>query len=236
MSQISPARLTTAKLIEKLRGGLIVSCQALPDETLFSPEIMARLAVAAERGGAVGIRANTPVDIVAIRGATALPVIGLYKIDVTGYDVYITPHLRAAEAVAEAGADIIALDATLRPRPEGNLASFIKAVQRATGRPVLADVSTLEEGRAAQEAGAEFISTTLSGYTPYSPQQSEPDIQLVRDLARVLTVPLFAEGRIATPEQAREAMDAGAAAVIVGGAITRPQQITARFARAIAEN
>lgn len=221
-------------LADRLRGGLIVSCQALPHEPLFGAEIMARMAVAAQNGGAVGIRANSPADIAAIRVACPLPLIGLSKVEVAGFDVYITPTLADARAVAEAGADIIALDATARTRPEGgNAAGFIRQVHAATGLPVLADISTEDEALAAQEAGAAFISTTMSGYTPDSPQQIEPDLDLVRRLAGRLRVPLIAEGRIATPEQARAALDGGAWAVIVGGAITRPQQITERFARAV---
>lgn len=221
-------------LAERLRGGLIVSCQALPHEPLFGAEIMARLAVAAQNGGAIGIRANSPVDIAAIHAVCSLPLIGLSKVELPGSDVYITPTLADALAVAMAGADIIALDATARPRPEGgDAAGFIRRVQEATGHPVLADISTEDEALAAQEAGVEFVSTTMSGYTSYSPQQTEPDLALIRRLAPQMRVPLIAEGRIATPEQARAALDAGAWAVIVGGAITRPQQITERFARAV---
>ena len=194
---------------------------------------MARLAIAAEAGGAVGIRANSPADIAAIRAVTTLPLIGLSKIDVAGFDVYITPTVADALAVSDAGADVIALDATDRPHPEGTASEAITRAREATGRPILADVSTYDEALAAQDAGAAFVSTTMSGYTPYSPQQEDPDLDLVRRLAPVLTVPVIAEGRIATPEQARAALDAGAWAVIVGGAITRPQQITARFVRAV---
>jgi len=221
-------------LASRLRGGLIVSCQALPGEPLFGADLMARMALAAQSGGAVALRANSPPDIAAIREAVpGLPLIGLFKVDVPHFDVYITPTLAYSQAVARSGADIIALDATLRPHPEGTTAEFIQAVRAGTGRPVLADISTEEEGRAAQDAGADFVSTTMSGYTPYSPQQDGPDLDLVRRLAQVLTVPLIAEGRISTPEQARAALDAGAWAVVVGGAITRPQQITSRFARAL---
>jgi len=222
-----------AEIAARLRGGLIVSCQALPGEPLFGADIMARMAIAAERGGAAGIRANSPADIMAIRAVSFLPLIGLSKVDVAGFDVYITPTLADAVAVGEAGADIIALDATDRPHPEGTLASFIRRVQEATGNLVLADISTEDEALAAQDAGADFVSTTMSGYTPYSLQSVEPDLDLVRRLASILTVPLIAEGRIATPEQARAALDAGAWAVVVGGAITRPQQITERFIKAI---
>jgi len=225
--------MTSTEMADRLRGGLIVSCQALPHEALFGADIMARLAVAAQAGGAVGIRANSPADIAAIRAVTDLPLIGLSKVEVPSFDVYITPTLADALAVSEAGADIIALDATARPHPEGLIADFIRHVRAETGKSVLADISTDDEALDAQDAGADFISTTMSGYTPYSPQSGEPDLDLVRRLAAVLSVPLIAEGRVATPEQARAALDAGAWAVVVGGAITRPQQITERFARAL---
>jgi N-acylglucosamine-6-phosphate 2-epimerase len=233
ISRTSSYTLPMTDLIERLRGGLIVSCQALPGEPLFGAAMMAHMAVAAASGGAVAIRANGPADIAAIRAAVSLPIIGLWKQNMDGYAPYITPTLASAQAIADAGADIIALDATHSPHPEGTAAEFIGAVQTATGRPVLADISTEEEAVAAQDAGAEMVSTTLSGYTPYSPQLSDPDLDLVRSLSRSLTVPVLAEGRIHTPEQARSALDAGAYAVVVGGAITRPQQITARFLAAL---
>ena len=223
----------TENATASLRGGLIVSCQALPGEPLFGADIMARLASAAEAGGAAGIRANSPADIAAIRAVTELPLIGLSKVEMPGFDVYITPTLADAQAVSDAGADIVALDATNRPHPEGNFADFIGRVKAVTNKLVLADVSTDDEALRAQDAGADFVSTTMSGYTPYSPQSEEPDLELVRRLASRLTVPLIAEGRIATPAQARAALDAGAWAVVVGGAITRPQQITARFVKTI---
>ena len=223
-------------ILQQLRGGLIVSCQALPDEPLYSSEIMARMAVAAREGGAVGIRANTPVDVAAIRAAVPdLPLVGLYKVVVPGFEeVYITPRLEDVVAVAEAGADIIALDATLRAHPEGSAADLIRAAKQATGKLIMADIDNEAAALAAVEAGADVISTTLSGYTPDSPTREEPDLDLVRRLAALkLPVPVVAEGRIATPDQARAALDAGAFAVVVGGAITRPQQIARRFAQAL---
>jgi N-acylglucosamine-6-phosphate 2-epimerase len=226
-------RFTPPEIAARLRGRLIVSCQALPHEPLFGADIMARMARAAQEGGAAGLRANGPLDIAAIRAASDLPLIGLSKVDVAGYDVYITPTLGDAQAVAQAGADVIALDATDRPHPEGTAAESLKRVRAETGLPVLADIATYAEGLAAQEAGADFVSTTMSGYAPNSPQSEEPDLELVGRLAAVLSVPLIAEGRIATPEQARAALDAGAWAVVVGGAITRPQQIAARFVGAL---
>lgn len=225
----------TEAVFSRFQYGLIVSCQALPDEPLHGAAIMAAMARAAQMGGAAGIRANTPVDIAAIRAAVDLPLIGLFKEVLPGYEqVYITPTVQHALAVARAGADLIALDATAREHPGGlDAAGLIAAVRQACGKPVLADVSTFEEGLAAYQAGAEAVSTTLSGYTPYSPQQEEPDLDLVRRLAAALPVPVIAEGRILTPEQARQALEAGAFAVVVGGAITRPQLITRRFAQAV---
>jgi N-acylglucosamine-6-phosphate 2-epimerase len=192
---------------------------------------MARLAIAAESAGACAIRANTPQDIAAIRAVTRLPIIGLWKVDVPGFDVYITPRVEHARAIADAGADIVALDATDRPHPEGPVGAYIAAVRRVTGLPVLADISTFAEGVAAHDAGAELISTTMSGYTPYSPRIEGPDFELIRSLAVRFAV--IAEGRIVSPAQAREAIDAGAHSVVVGGAITRPQQIAARFTAAL---
>ena len=241
-AKVSPMPSVSARFgdlpqsLARLAGGLVVSCQALPDEPLYGSEIMARMAIAARQGGAVGIRANTPIDIAAIRAAAPdLPLVGLYKVVIENYEnVYITPRLREAMAVAEAGADIIALDATERPHPERSVAELIRLVKEKTGKLVMADISTEAEGLAAVAAGADVLSTTLSGYTPYSPQRAGPDLDLVRRLSRISPVPVIAEGRIATPEEAQAALDAGAFAVVVGGAITRPQQITKRFAEALA--
>ena len=224
-------------LLSGLRGRLIVSCQARADEPLFGAETMAKMARAAVEGGAAGIRANTPVDIAAIRSAVPhLPLIGLWKVDVPGFEsVYITPRLADAQAVADAGADLIALDATLRPHPEGSAADLIRAVKARTGKLVLADIATEADALAAVDAGADALSTTLSGYTADSPTLPGPDIELVARLVSLrLPIPVLAEGRIATPDQVHAAFAAGAFAVIVGGAITRPQSITARFAAASA--
>jgi N-acylglucosamine-6-phosphate 2-epimerase len=233
---VKPRLQRVADFVQQVRGGLIVSCQALPGEPLFGAEMMARMAVAAKQGGGVAIRANTPVDIHAIRAAVDLPIIGLYKEDIPGYPVYITPTLQHAKAVAAAGAEIIAIDATQRPRPQpGTLADFIQAIQAETDCLVLADIATYAEGLAAQAAGADLISTTMSGYTAYSPQQPGPDLALVQQLAGQLTAPLFAEGRYKTPDQVKDALAYGAVAVIVGGAITRPQEITRWFVNALTQ-
>ncbi len=227
--------MTISPLFTRIHGGLIVSCQALEDEPLHGARIMAAMARAALQGGAAGIRANSPADIAAIRAAVDLPIIGLFKENIPANPVFITPSLRHARAVAEAGADIIALDATLRPHPEGlDAAGLIRQVKAATGKPVLADVASYADGMAAWQAGADAVSTTLSGYTPESPQQEDPDFALLARLVAGLPIPVIAEGRIATPDQAARALDLGAFAVVVGSAITRPQWITRQFARRIA--
>jgi N-acylglucosamine-6-phosphate 2-epimerase len=193
---------------------------------------MAVMAVAAAQSGAVGIRANYPEDITAIRKAVKLPIIGIYKIDLPGFAVRITPTLESAVAVARAGADIIALDCTSRPHPDGlSRNEHIRLIHARTHCPVMADISTYKEGLDAQEAGADMVATTLSGYITDTPSPETPDFDLLRRLASDLNVPVVAEGRIATPEQAAEAIHLGAFAVVVGSAITRPAWITARFVK-----
>jgi len=221
------------KFIQQVENQLIVSCQALSDEALFGSDIMAKMAISVARGGARAIRANTPEDVKAIRQAVDLPLIGLYKEILPGYDVIITPMWKHAQAIAEAGADIIALDCTRRPHPEGEIRELIARIHDQTECLVMADISTCEEGLAASAAGADMLSTTLSGYTPYSPQQKEPDLELVTQLAASSPIPVIAEGRYHTPRQVRQALLNGAVSVVVGGAITRPRQITEFFIESI---
>lgn len=214
--------------------GLIVSCQALEHEPLHGSHIMARMALAAQQGGAVGIRANTPEDIRAIREMVSLPIIGIYKRDYEGSDVSITPTFEEARAIAEAGADMIALDATPRPRPNGEtLPELIRRIHDELDLPVMADCSTLEEAVEAARLGADVVSSTLAGYTPYSRKTDGPDFDLLRDMLKQVNAPVFAEGRFHSPEQVAQALAMGCYAVVVGGAITRPQEITARFAAAV---
>jgi N-acylglucosamine-6-phosphate 2-epimerase len=190
---------------------------------------MVAMAKAAQIGGAIGIRANGIADVSAIKKAIDLPVIGINKRLTPGFDVFITPALSDALAVWQAGADIIAIDGTRRPRPDDlTLAETIRELH-AKGVAVMADISTFEEGMHAAEAGADIVSTTLSGYTPYSKQSNEPDLSLVSQLATQLSVPVVAEGRIKTPREAARAIEAGAYFVVVGSAITRPQWITATY-------
>ena len=218
-------------LLEALRGKLIVSCQAYPGEALRDPDTMRRMALAVIEGGAAGIRAQGLDDLRAIRAVTGLPLIGLWKDGAAG--VYITPTARHAVEVARAGSDIVALDATGRPRPDGRpLAESIDAVH-AAGRLVMADVSTEAEGVRAAELGADLVGTTLSGYTEDAPRTEGPDLRLVRSLADALDVPVIAEGRIHTPGQARAALEAGAFSVVVGTAITHPTSLTRWFDAAV---
>lgn len=218
-----------------LARGLIVSCQALREEPMFGPEHMVSMAMAAEEGGAVAIRANTPQDISAIKKRCNLPVIGLYKKQYSDSDVYITPTFREVKEVLEAGADFVAIDFTRQRRPNGQtLQELVERIrEQLPEAAIVADISTYEEGVAAMDLGAEAISTTLSGYTSYSKQQEHPDIELVSRLSALHRTPILAEGRIWTPDQGAQCFQAGAHAVVVGTAITRPQEITRRFVYAI---
>lgn len=220
------------RMIENLRGGLIVSCQAYPGEPLFDPDTMRRMAEAAVAGGAVGIRAKGLDDIRLIREAVDVPVIGLVKIGSEG--VYITPTVDHAVQVAEAGADIVAIDGTRRPRPDGlTLAETIAAVHDRTEALVLADVGDLDDGLAGEAAGADLISSTLAGYTDSRQPTVGPDVELVRELSARVAGPVLAEGRIRTASEARACRRAGAYAVVVGTAITHPTSITRSFADAL---
>lgn len=219
-------------ILEKLHLGLIVSCQALPDEPLHGPEIMARMAVAAAEGGAIAIRANGAADVRAIKQAVALPVIGIVKRNYPDSDVYITPTLRETEELLEAGADIIAFDGTRQTRPGNCTLEQIIDLLTASPAASMADISTLEEALYAESLGVSCVSTTLSGYTPYSRQQEGPNLELLEQAAQRLKIPVIAEGRISQPGQVEAALNLGAYAVVVGSAITRPQLITRPFAAA----
>ncbi|GIO16779.1 putative N-acetylmannosamine-6-phosphate 2-epimerase [Cohnella xylanilytica] len=214
--------------------GLIVSCQAAPEDPLYGPEFMVRMALAAEQGGAIGIRCNGRDDIEAIKRAVSLPVIGLIKREIAGSDIYITPELEDVRAILEAGADIVALDLTNREDRYTKGKALIDYVHKAGSR-VMADISTAEEALQAERMGVDYVSTTLSGYTPYSPQQEGPDLELIASLRGKLSVPLVAEGRIWSAEEAVAALAGGADYVVVGTAITRPQLVTQRFVNKIAD-
>ena len=218
-------------VLSRIKGKLIVSCQALQGEPLYGSGIMAKMALAAMIGGAAGIRANSVEDITEIKAAVDLPIIGIIKRDYENSPIYITPTLKEIEALSSIGVDIIATDFTDRIRPNGQgLESFVKEIKaKFPGQMIMADISTYEEGIMAEKLGADLVSTTLSGYTSYSPQLEGPDYELVERLTAVLKIPVIAEGRIHCPEEASRVLKCGAFALVVGGAITRPLEITKRF-------
>lgn len=218
------------KVLELLRGGLVVSCQADAGSPLRDPFIISRMALAAQLGGAAGLRVQGLDDVRAVRAVTALPLIGLTKTLREDTEVYITPTAAEAVELATLGADIVAMDATRRPRPEP-LAQMVKAVHDA-GALVMADISTPDEAMSALHLGADIVSTTLSGYTPYSPASSAPDWALMQALWAA-GLPFVAEGRLNTPADAAQALRYGAAFVVVGSAITRPDVVTRWFAGAL---
>lgn len=215
--------------MRKLKAQLIVSCQALQNEPLHSPKIMGRMALAAEEGGAAGIRANTVEDIAEIRRNVDLPIIGIIKRDYPDSPVYITPTMDEILALASSSADIIAMDATVRRHPEGaDLRAMVEAVKRA-GKMAMADIATLEEGVEAERLGFDIVSTTLSGYTEQSEVRDDPDFELIRGLKRMVRIPIVAEGHIQTPQDLVRCLECGAYCAVVGSIITRPQIITAHF-------
>jgi N-acylglucosamine-6-phosphate 2-epimerase len=216
------------------KGALVVSCQARADNPLHGPVYMAAMAQAAEAGGARGIRANGADDIAAIRAVTDLPIIGIAKVWDDRFPVYITPGFAQAAEIARAGADIIGLDATPRPRDGDPVERLIGRIRAELGREVFADIATLAEGRAAHAAGATYIATTLSGYTEEtaSGRSEGPDLELLSALVAEIPAPIVAEGRFDTPDLVAEAFKRGAHAVVVGTAITNPREITRKFVRA----
>ena len=226
--------------LKKIRGQMIVSCQAVPGEALYVEEqsIMYLMARAAKLAGSPAIRTSSIRDVIAIKEETGLPVIGLIKITYPGYESYITPTMKEVDELVEAGADVVALDCTMRRRGDGTtINEFLHAVrERYPDQLLMADVSTYEEGVNAWKCGVDMVGTTMSGYTDYSPKLDGPDYDLMRRLASDLQIPVIGEGKIHTPEQAVEALKTGVWAIVVGGAITRPAEIAGRFIKAIQED
>ncbi len=225
--------------IEKLRGKLIVSCQALPHEPLHSSFIMGRMARAAKEGGAWGIRANTREDISEIRLQVDLPVIGIVKRDYPGSSVYITPTMREIGELMEVKPEIIAMDATASQRPgDMPLDDFFQAAKEQYPHQLwMADCSTVEEALHADDLGFDFIGTTLVGYTKQSRNLKieENDFEIIREIISKVNHPVIAEGNINTPGKARRVIELGAFSVVVGSIITRPQVITKIFSDALAD-
>ena len=225
--------------IEQLRGKLIVSCQALPDEPLHSSFIMGRMALAACQGGAKGIRANTKEDIAEIRKNVDLPVIGIVKRDYEDSEIYITPTMKELEELMEVSPEIIAMDATDRLRPRGvTLDEFFREVRRRyPDQLFMADCSTVEEALHADDLGFDFIGTTMVGYTPESKGDriEEDDFAILRKIVSQVKHRVIAEGNVNTPAKAKRVIELGAFSVVVGSIITRPQLITRDFAQALEE-
>jgi N-acylglucosamine-6-phosphate 2-epimerase len=224
--------------LQRLAGRLVVSCQARESNPLHGPSFMAAMAKAAIQGGAAGIRADGERDTAAIRAAIGpdIPIMGIYKVKQPDGSLFITPSAEGALKVLAAGAELVALDGTGRPRTGGEeLSAVVEAIHEAGGA-ALADVDSLESANYAIKCGVDAVGTTLSGYTVDSPKQANPDFELLARLVAGSSVPVFAEGRIWTPEEAHQALDLGASFVVVGTAITNPQAITARFVAALANS
>lgn len=220
-------------LLAALKGKLIVSCQAYPGEPMRDPRTMAQIAQACVQGGAAAIRAQGLEDCELIRQSVMVPVIGLWKVGNEG--VFITPTLEHAKAVARTGCQIVAIDATRRPRPDGlSLADVIVGLKAEFPQVlVMADCGSADDALAAQEAGADILGTTLSGYTGERPKTVGPDWELLEQIKEFADRPIIVEGRVHTPAQAAEAIERGAWAVCVGTAITHPMTITDWFVSAV---
>lgn len=225
------------ELFERIKGKVIVSCQAVKGEPLYVEEksIMYLMARAAKQAGTPAIRTSSIRDVIAIKEETGLPVIGLIKVQYEGFESYITPTMKEVDELVEAKADVIALDCTNQKRGDGkSISEFISEVREKYPEAVLmADISTYEEGVNAWKLGMDIVGTTMSGYTPYTTKTDGPDYELVRRLSETLDIPVIGEGRVHSPEQAVEMLKTGAHAVVVGGAITRPLEIAQRFMKAV---
>jgi N-acylglucosamine-6-phosphate 2-epimerase len=218
---------------QQLHGHIVVSCQADEGDPLDDLDTLTRIATSVLRGGAGGLRAEGVTRIAAFRSLTNLPIIGIIKTYDANGDVYITPDFRSSKAISDAGADIIALDCTARrlTAPE-SWTELIPRIHADLNRPVLADIASLEDALAAEQAGADAVATTLYGYTAETAGIRTPSWPLLQSLVAHLTIPILMEGHITHPAEAPRAFALGATAVVVGSAITRPESITNRFVEA----
>ncbi|SCS37803.1 N-acetylmannosamine-6-phosphate 2-epimerase [Staphylococcus caeli] len=219
-----------------LPQGLIVSCQALPDEPLHSSFIMSKMALAAYEGGAVGIRANSKEDIIEIKKEVDLPVIGIVKRDYENSDVFITATSKEVDELIESKCEVIALDATKQTRPQESLEDLVAYIrEKAPHVEIMADISTLEEAQNADKLGFDYVGTTLRGYTSYTKGHIlyENDFQFLKDVLAHVNAKVIAEGNVITPEMYKNVTDLGVHCTVVGGAITRPKDITKRFVNVI---
>lgn len=225
--------------LNELKGQLVVSCQALPDEPLHSSFVMGKMALAAKQGGAKGIRANSVEDIKEIQKVVDLPIIGIIKKNYGDCEVYITPTMDEVDALVETGCEIIAMQATDNIRPNGqNTKEFFEKVKaKYPNQKFMADCSTLQEAILADEIGFDFIGTTMVGYTKQSQglKIETDDFKLMKDIIAKVKHPVIAEGNIDTPEKAKRVKEIGCFTTVVGSIITRPQVITKRFVDKIKE-
>lgn len=225
--------MSKQELFDLLKGNVIVSCQALPGEPLYVEDksIMYLMARAAKAAGSPAIRTSSIRDVKDIKEETKLPVIGLIKKNYEGSEVYITPTMKEVDDLVEAEADIVALDCTFSKRVNDEpINTFIKNIKEKYPNIVLmADISTYEEGINAYKCGVDIIGTTMNGYTNQSIEANISNLELVSRLSKEIPIPIIAEGKIHYPYQVKEMLDAGAFAVVVGGAITRPLEIAKRF-------
>ncbi|QUY65215.1 N-acetylmannosamine-6-phosphate 2-epimerase [Helcococcus kunzii] len=221
--------------LEKLKGKLIVSCQALTDEPLHSSFIMGRMAIAAKEGGASGIRAQSVEDILEIQKQVDLPIIGIIKKNYPDSEVFITPTKNEVEALLTTNCEIIALDATNRKRPNDEKIEDLVELIHSHGKLAMADCSTLEECLEAEKIGFDILSTTLFGYTNYSKNYDRPDFESTKKIVEMTNTPVIAEGKINTPEDLKKVYECGVYSAVVGSAITRPQLITKKFVDVLGE-
>lgn len=220
-------------MLNKVNGGLIVSCQALPNEPLHSSFIMSKMALAAKQGGAKGIRANSKVDIIAIKKEVDLPVIGIVKRDYDNSSVFITATFKEIDELLDSGCEMIAMDATNRPRPDniplGDLVNYAR--EKNPSIQLMADIATLEDAIQSEKLGFDCISTTLHGYTEETSGSKlyDNDFDFLKQVLQQVNIPVIAEGNVMTPDMYKRCMDLGAHSSVVGGAITRPKDITQLF-------
>lgn len=223
--------------MNRVEKQLIVSCQALPDEPLHSSYIMGRMAVAAEEGGARGIRANSVEDIKEIKKQVDLPIIAIIKRVYDDADAFITPTIKEVDELMEVNPEVIAVDATNSSRPNGEtLDDFFAAIkEKYPNQKFMADCSTKEEMIHADKLGFDYIGTTLVGYTKQSEglKIESNDFEIIREILSEVEHDVIAEGNINSPEKARRVLDLGCYSVVVGSSITRPQLITKTYADAI---
>ncbi|WP_195940269.1 N-acetylmannosamine-6-phosphate 2-epimerase [Romboutsia sp. 1001713B170131_170501_G6] len=224
------------EILKSIKGSVVISCQALPNEPLYVEEksIMYLMARAAKQAGSPAIRTNSVRDVIDIKKETGLPVIGLIKKEYEGSEVYITPTMKEVDELVDAKSDVIALDCTFSKRlNDESINDFIKSIKEKYPSIILmADISTYEEGVNAYKCGVDMVGTTMNGYTPQSIKENINNLELVKKLTKEIDIPVIAEGKVHYPYQVKEMLDAGAYSVVVGGAITRPLEIAQRFIKA----